>query len=77
MTEDRWHASRPTHGPDPHTSDTVGDEHDEWVVAMLDALDDEQTDAVLDAPSRSRGSKPSSRWCVVCARALLPSPFLR
>ncbi|MGQ0833281.1 MAG: hypothetical protein ACT4OV_16570 [Microthrixaceae bacterium] len=48
MTDDRWHASRPTHGPDPHTSDTVGDEHDEWVVAMLDALDDEQTDAVLD-----------------------------
>lgn len=48
MSDDRWRGSHPAHGLDPQASGTVGDERDEWVVVMLEALDDQQMAAVLD-----------------------------
>ncbi|MGQ0433245.1 MAG: hypothetical protein ACT452_12650 [Microthrixaceae bacterium] len=58
MTDDRLHLSHQAHGPDTDAAEMLWGDQDQWVVAMLDELDDEQMDALLEGSTAVQGLEP-------------------
>lgn len=58
MNDDRSRLSHQAHGADADAPEMLRDDQDDWVVAMLDALDDEQMDALLEGSNAVQGFEP-------------------